>query len=241
MLSSSIAQASALVLAALPAVQAQALLSWEMADVPESGLSDISFPMSMAGAPHDEGFYFAMQYNFVGQEHVGYTGLQPRPDENGSSIIHAVFSSFIDGTTSDDENCNEGADGGPGYSCAAEIPAPYEAQYELKISNTEGTTWTGTLVHSDTGKESHIGTYTLPEGSGGITDGQMGFVERYLGTDTCADMPFTSIVFGSPTTDTEGAGEGSLGDAYESGDCEGQIDFQKEVTEDTTKITCGFK
>lgn len=239
--SSSLVQASALILAVLPAANAQAYISWEMSEVPESGLEDISFPMSIANAPHEEGFYFAHQFNFVDQEDVGYTGLQPREDSNESSIIHAVFSSFIEGTTSDDENCSEGADGGPGVSCAADIPAPYDAQYELRITNDEGTTWTGTLVDSDSGDESHIGTYTIPEGSGGITDGQMGFVERYVGTDNCAEVPFTSVTFGSPTSNTEGAGDGSLGDAYEGGDCQGQIDFQKKVTNDTTEISVGFK
>lgn len=243
--SSHFLSAASALLPLLPAAQAQAYTSWEVADVPSSGLKDISFPMSIANAPHVTGFYFAQQFNFVGQDDVGYTGLQPREDSDSSSIIHAVFSSFIAGTTSDDDNCSDGADGGAGVSCAADIPATYDGTYQLKISNTEGTTWTGTLVHPNSGNESHIGTYTIPSGSGGITGSQAGFVEYYPWNSPdphqCSDLPHTSIVFGSPTTSTEGAGDGRLGEGYEGGDCVGKVNFKTEQTSDTVKITVGFQ
>lgn len=181
------------------------------------------------------------QFNVVDQEHVGYTGLQPREDSNDSSITHAVFSNFILGTTSDNENCSDGAGDEPGISCVVDIPAPYDAQYELKISNDEGTTWTGTLVNSDSGEEFHIATYTISEGSGGITKAQMGFVERYLGKDTCAQLPFTWVMFGSPTTTTVGAGNGSLGDAYDAGGGVGESNFHKKGSDDTTEISTGVR
>ncbi|KAK2766976.1 hypothetical protein FQN54_006293 [Arachnomyces sp. PD_36] len=244
-ISSPFLEVAAVLLSLLPVTQAQAYTSWKVADVPSSGLKDISFPMSIANAPHVAGFYFAQQFSFVGQNGVGYTGLQPRKDSDSSSIIHAVFSSFIAGTTSDDDNCSDGADGGAGVSCAADIPATYDGTYQLKISNTEGTTWTGTLVHTDSGNESHIGTYTIPSGSGGITGSQIGFVEYYPWNSPkphkCSKLPYTSIVFGSPKTSTEGAGEGSLGGAFEAGDCIGKVGFQTERTSDTVKITVGFQ
>lgn len=200
--------------------------------------------MSITNAPHVEGFYFAQQFNFVNEDDVGYTGLQPRGDNGSSSVIHAVFSSFVAGATSDDDNCSDGADGGEGVSCAADIPAPYDGTYQLQITNTEGTTWTGTLV-SESGEEYHIGTYTIPEGSGGIASSQVGFVEYYPWNaepdHECSDLPYTSIVFGAPTTTTEGAGAGSLGEGYEGGDCVGQVNFSTTNTTDTVTIDVGFE
>ncbi|KAI9236265.1 MAG: hypothetical protein BYD32DRAFT_462679 [Podila humilis] len=61
------------------------------------------------------------QFNFKNVSRVGYTGLQSRSDSNGTSIVHAAFSSFQNGTTSAHRNYHNGADSGPGVSCAVDI------------------------------------------------------------------------------------------------------------------------
>jgi hypothetical protein len=121
-------------------------ITWSVTNVPSSGLTDITFPFSIANSPHKTGYYFAQQFNFNGQSDVGYTGLQPRPDSNGKPVIHAAFSSFINGTTTTDSNCRPGADGGPGVSCSVEFSAPYKDAYQLVVRNTQGTKWDGAVV-----------------------------------------------------------------------------------------------
>lgn len=127
-------------------------ISWSVSNVSPAGLKDITFPISMPNAPHISGYYFAQQFNFIGQDDVGYTGLQPREDSGSSSVVHAVFSSFINGTTSSDSNCSNGADGGAGVSCAVDVDSTYADGYLLQIENTGGTSWTGTLIDSVTQK-----------------------------------------------------------------------------------------
>ena len=216
-------------------------ISWNVPNVPQDGLTDITFPIFMANAPHSTGYYFAQQFNFIGQADVGYAGLQPRPDDsNGNPIIHAVFSSFIDGSTTTDSNCSDGADGGPGVSCSVEFPALYSNGFELVIRNTEGSTWTGTAVDIN-GNEVHIGSYTLPAGTKGIVGHQGGFVEYSpwnSGTHTCPSLPHTSVVFGVPTTSTNGAG--SLSSAYEYGDCVGQVAYESHSTPQGVEVSVGF-
>lgn len=151
---------------------AQAVWGWSIENVPEAGITDITFPMGVSGSAHEQHYYYANQFSFVNQEHVGYTGLQPQGDaEDGSSQIRGVFSSFIDGTTTSDELCSEGADGGPGVSCGFVFKGDYESVYNIVIKNTADTTWTGTAVDTASGNEHHLGTWTLPSGSGGITSG----------------------------------------------------------------------
>jgi hypothetical protein len=220
-------------------------ISWSVTNVPVSGLTDITFPFFIANSPHKTGYYFAQQFNFNGQSDVGYTGLQPRPDSGGTPVIHAVFSSFINGTTTTDSNCSPGADGGPGVSCAVEFSAPYANAYQLVVRNTAGTTWDGTVVHRSTGKSVHIGSWTLPSGTGGIQGSQVGFIEYYLWNDgqnhPCSSLPFTPMAFGVPTTTIRGA-TGSLGDAYEYGDCVGQVAFKSHRTSDQgVEVSVGFK
>lgn len=233
------------ILTLLPALtEALVGLDWSVKGAPSDGLKDITFPMTIADAPHKEGFYYAQQFGFHGINDIGYTGLQPRPDsDSGASIIHAVFSSFVPGSTSSDDNCSDGADGGEGVSCAVEIPAPYYRVYNLVVKNTHGTTWTGSLVDAQDGNSTHIGEYTLPDGAGGIKDSQVGFVEYYpwngQPSHTCDSLPATKGGFGNPSSSAKGV-EGTVGKPYEYGDCEGKAGFKVQQVQSGYMVSVGF-
>ncbi|KAJ5198926.1 Protein of unknown function DUF3472 [Penicillium cf. griseofulvum] len=218
-------------------------IGWSVEKVPEEGLKEIFFPMDVSGAPQESGFYFAQQFGFVNQDNVGYTGLQPRQNVNGLPVIHGVFSSFNAGTTSDDPNCSEGADGGPGVSCAVEIVSPYEHQYQLHIKNTEGTKWVGTLVDVVKGNSTQIGSYTLPAGSKGLQSSQLGFVELYKWNDekkdhVCSDVPKQGVIFGAPISKGY---SGALSEPYEYGDCVGKSQFETHSHSDGSySVTVGW-
>ncbi|GAD96495.1 hypothetical protein NFIA_092810 [Paecilomyces variotii No. 5] len=220
-------------------------ISWNVSNTPSSGLTDISFPISMPDAPHESGFYFAQQYSF-GSSAMGYTGLQPRPDSDGQSIIHAVFSSFTKGSTTDDSNCSPGADGGDGVSCAVDVASSYVDSYVLSVAKAGDTSWNGTLIDTTTGVSTHIGSYSLPAGTANIQSSQVGFVEYYPwnsdASHSCAALPYTAVTFGTPYTKTPGAGDGALSDAYEYGDCVGKVDFQNHrPTPNEVKTSVGFE
>ncbi|PKX99631.1 uncharacterized protein P174DRAFT_438080 [Aspergillus novofumigatus IBT 16806] len=200
--------------------------------------------ISMATAPHETGYYFAQQLVFNGLSDVGYTGLQPRPDVPGSSIVHAVFSSFVPGTTSTDPDCHDGADGGACVSCAVEIPAPYAPLYNLMVKNTGGTTSTATLVDSASGKSTHVGSYTLPSGAGGIKSSQVGFIEYYpwnaMPSHLRSSLLYANVTFGAPTTSTPGPGSGQVHNPYEYGDCVGKVNFDVRTTDQGYHVSVGF-
>ncbi|KAI1290457.1 hypothetical protein EDD11_009348 [Mortierella claussenii] len=211
---------------------------WKFQNAPSDGLSDVTFPFNIANAPHKSGFYFAQQFNFNGVAQLGYTGLQPRPDANGNSVVHADFSSFQDGTTSNHPNCHSGADGGPGVSCAVDINGDYSHTYNLVVENIGGTTWRGTLVDIVAGSSTVVGEWTLPSGAGKIVNGQVGFVEYYIWnsqpTNTCASLPFTEATFYDPTSKTSGASGGQITSVYEHGDCVGKAGYR------ATKVSGGY-
>jgi hypothetical protein len=217
-------------------------IPWTVTKVPASGLTDITFPFSIAHSPHKSGYYFAQQFSFHGQTKFAYCGFQPRPDNsNGNPVIHAVFSSFIDGTTTSDSNCSPGADGGPGVSCYVEFSGPYRDAYEITITKTSATTWDGEVVDTTTGSTvAHIGSWTLPGGTGGIQGYQSGFVEYYLWKN--CSLPHTAITFGVPITSSSGpGGTGSLGDAQHSGSCVGLVPYESHKNGDgSVEISAGF-
>jgi hypothetical protein len=217
---------------------------WKFDSVPSAGLSDVTFPFNMAKAPHKSGFYFAQQFNFKNVAEVGYTGLQPREDKNGASIIHAAFSSFQGGTTTKHPNCRAGADNGPGVSCAVDINGNYNHTYNLVVKNTGGTTWRGTLVDTVTRKATVVGEWTLPSGAGKIVNGQVGFVEYYpwngQPSHTCKSLPITEAKFYNPTSKTAGASGGRITSVYEYGDCVGKAGYSLTKMTKGYDIKCGF-
>ncbi|KAJ7660187.1 hypothetical protein DFH06DRAFT_1089519 [Mycena polygramma] len=232
----------------LPLTNALIGTMWEMSNVPESGLTDITFPITIIEADRMRGYYFAQQFSFVNSD-MGYTGLQPRPDAaDGTPVMHAAFSSFIAGTTSDDPNCSDGADGGAGVSCAVDWPGVYGRTYNLEVATmgTWSTLWVGTAVDTETGERIHIGSYTLPAGTGGIEGSQEGFVEWFPWNveepaDHCALLPYQQTVFGHPITTLEGS-VGTQSVAFEYGDCLGGVAFGSQASNVVGVEThCGFR
>ncbi|KAB8271154.1 hypothetical protein BDV30DRAFT_228360 [Aspergillus minisclerotigenes] len=193
-----------------------------MPHVPPRGLRDTTFPISMKDAIHEEGWYFAQDFQFIGTSGVGYTGLQPRPDVGSETFIHAVFSSFVNGSISQDTNCHDSADDGPGVSCAVDCPA---------------TTQTCITSERTSGRIHYQPAHLVSKGP------KVGFVEWWPFNNglpaTCDTLSQTSVVFGVPTTSTEGAGPGALKNAYEVYDCAGKQDFKSQRLSDGVEVKVG--
>ncbi|MFF3645247.1 hypothetical protein [Streptomyces sp. NPDC002564] len=216
-------------------------IGWSVPGTPTAGLRDLTFPLTVNKATaHKEGIYFAQQFGFTGAADVGYTGLQPRPDSGGSERLSARFSTFVAGATTTDPLCRPGADGGPGVTCAVDFDGVYGHRYDLKVKRTGTDTWTGTARDTVTGKETRLGSYTLPAGSGNLRGSQGGFVEYYLGIPSCAEMPRADAVFGGPTSTDAGGLDGTAKANYEYSDCVGESNYKAETAGSGTRVTRGF-
>ncbi|OEV05604.1 hypothetical protein AN216_02815 [Streptomyces oceani] len=214
-------------------------IGWSIDGVPESGLTNITFPITVNKATaHQDGIYFAQQYNFANA--MGYTGLQPRENSGGSERLSARFSTFTAGASTSDPLCHEGADGGPGVTCAVDFDAVYGHTYDVTVERSGTNTWTGTATDTVSGESTHLGTYTLPEGSGNLQGSQGGFVEYYLGIPSCAEMPRSDVVFGGPTSTDAGGLSGASRANYEYSDCVGEANYQAERNGRGTHVTRGF-
>ncbi|KAJ7817761.1 hypothetical protein B0H14DRAFT_2841616 [Mycena olivaceomarginata] len=201
------------VISLLPTAKALVGSSWTVTNVPSTGLTDITFPLTIVEADHISGYYFAQQFGFVNLADVGYTGLQPRPDQNGKPVLHGVFSSFVAGSTTTDSNCAAGADGGPGVSCSFEWNGVYGRTYDLEVKNNGSSLWVGTAIDTNGGEPANH----------------------------CAKLPYQETVFGHPyTTHLGSVGTQSL--AYEYGDCVGQVAFRtEELLIGGVENNCGFR
>ncbi|KAF7342297.1 Beta-glucan synthesis-associated [Mycena venus] len=220
----------------LPPVKALVGSSWSITNVPCAGLTEITFPF-------DHRYYFMPQSAFVNSD-VGYTNLQPRPDESGIPVLYGVFgSSFINGSTTTDENCFAGADGGPGVSCSVEWNGVYRRTYDLEVKYNGSSLWIG-MADTVAGARVHIGSYTVPAEAGSIRDSQEGFVEWYpwnfdVPPNHCARLPYQKIIFGTLRSTHEGE-VGTQGLAFEYGTV-GEVGFQTQQVDGGVDNECGFR
>ncbi|KAF9966992.1 hypothetical protein BGZ70_000458, partial [Mortierella alpina] len=148
------------------------------------------------------------------------------------------------GAKSNHPNCYDGADGGPGVSCAVDIKGDYLNKYSLVIKNVGGTTWRGTLVDDYTRRSTVVGQWTLPAGAGKIVNGQVGFVEYYKWNDgkphACNTLPFTEATFYNPLSKTRGASGGKITKVYEYGNCVGKVRYSTKNLSHGYDIKVGF-
>lgn len=232
------------VFASFPGAQSMAYLDWNVASVTGSSIQSITFPMSMAGAPHEDGFYFAQQYNFNSRTSSGYIGLQPRPDNTTGPVVHGVFSAWTSKCITDDPNCHCGADYADGVSCKVDINGNYSHLYHLRVENIGGSKWKGTLIDSTTGVETRIGSYTLPADATSLQPSQGGFLEYYHWNDgksyhDCRKLPYTEVFYGNPFTL---AGTGAVGNASEQQNaCDGNRNFKATPSKGGLTISVGYK
>lgn len=221
------------------ACQAMTSFHWSFESPPTDGAAKITFPITVVSAAHNQQWYFADQYGFTNGA-MGYCGVQPQEDKDGQSQMRAVFSSFTEGTTTDDENCSDGADGGPGVSCGFVFDHDYSQTLDIVVENVGADKWSGTAINAETGEETHIGSWTLPTDSGNIDlNGHAGFVERYLHNEQpCSEIPHIEVHFANPVA--ENAGSSSIGSMKEYDFCKGEKNWAATEADDGWTISMGF-
>ena len=220
-------------------------VTWKMKGIDETKrFSNLTFPFTVnSDTLRKSGTYFAQQFYFEGVSDLGYLGLQPREDKNNNTYIRGVFSSFIDGTTSTDKNCSDGADGGAGVSCGFEFPATYGDEYMFKVSKLENNKWSGDVTHRKSGQVIHIGSWTLPDNAGDLVPSGEGFVEYYAFYEPgypqfvvpeCDQLAKIDVVFGPVQSTDFGGVVGDISNPYEynSKECVGtKSGFEMELKE----------
>ncbi|KAG6175192.1 hypothetical protein E4U27_006282 [Claviceps purpurea] len=221
--------------------------SWQFSGKPKGGLRDITFPFRMEGATHKEGYFFAQQFSFQGLHSESVCGLKTQANRSNGlgsrSVVRAVFSTYQPGATTEDNQCHDGVDGGPGVTCTVDFYGDYVAIYNIVIENVGGTTWKATAINTSTGKDAHIGTWTLPSSAGGITSKQYGFIEYTpwnSGRHLCDNLPRTAATMYNPSSRTPGAGTGILNPPYEYLDCVKIMGFSTQKVPNGYHVQCGF-
>lgn len=202
-------------------------------------VSQLKLPMTFHSAPNASGIYFAY-YTTLESGSRPYAGFQPKPlGDDGKPRLQAVFSSFHAEATTADTNCQYGADGGPGVSCAVQFAYKYNTTYTIILQRASASATTqlmiGDVFNNSTGSMvAHIGSFRLPIAVGRFKPSDQGFLEPYQ-TAGCEQQ--VELTYGLVTGIEEGTkytGSPPTVTDPESGSC---LSTSSKVTEDGTQVT----
>ncbi|RCI14859.1 hypothetical protein L249_6724 [Ophiocordyceps polyrhachis-furcata BCC 54312] len=205
----------------------------EFADAPQ-GLRDVVFSYDLSEADFEYSWQYGAAFWFGNaREDVAYIAIQPYPN-----YIRASFYFFTPGTTTRfprdlDESgnwkpgCIMSADGVAGVSCHNFLDrSDHGGLFNLSVTNTGPSTWSGKFIDTLTGKELPIGEWTLPH-SRGIKPGVDYFLEALRGTQqpSCAGIPGTVTTLVRPYCSSSGE-SASLKEPYAIGACKKNVHFE---------------
>jgi hypothetical protein len=174
-------------------------VGWLFNGAPADGLDAVRATISPRAYfnPGKNFIYWAFDSVFVHGE-TYYAGLQP----NGEFGKTALFSVFGPETSSKSKACKVGADYGAGTSCHIHYDWQLEHSYQFTVAlvGTAGrtTTWEGAVVDVATGVRTVIGDITVGVSRGYLAPWALTFVEYFRHIDSCAEEPFSEVLFFRP-------------------------------------------
>lgn len=164
--------------------------------------------------------FFAMLWNWEGQNFGGYAGLQTNGVRfDGSRGDTAIFSLW-NAVTSRGPGCGTFGGEGTGHSCRLAYPLVAGRTYRLRVWKLEsdpwGQWWGAWVLDESTGIERHIGDIMGPWGSGAIMP-PSNFSEYFGGDVGCDHVPLSIVRWHPPRGDQQAPGAYRATGTYNAG------------------------
>lgn len=232
-------------------------LDWKARNYPEDGFTSITFPITVEEQdPCERGWYFAYQFHFIRDDgdryegNRGYTGVQPRPNSDGSGFhAYCPFSRWgtqQPGDIVDTDGCHSGADGSSGVTCNDRIAIPdfqYGREYLCTVETDavhggEMGLWRGFVTDSVTLEQRQLGAWWAPQGqrTKGLRPWESAFTEFFLDPE-CHEIPYARIRYGVPYSITAPDAQFTLGTSVREGEwCRGKQNFSSYLDTDGTRV-----
>ncbi|KAJ7607750.1 hypothetical protein FB45DRAFT_1067772 [Roridomyces roridus] len=207
--------------------------------IPPEGLSSIGFPIIIHDAVEGYSIGQAVQFGHI-TTNQGTLALQPYQNSAGSTLVRAVYSSYVPGTTTSDKaRCrNPGTPDGPVIVCTWSVPAIYNTPYYLRIWHTGDSTWSVSVNNACLQLPIPLGTFALPDDAGLIQASDYGFVEYLPWTSVeqpdCSTLPYQRSTFWIPAESTV------WGFPEQTGACAGEINASVGRLGTTLEVRSGF-
>jgi hypothetical protein len=169
----------------------------------------------------DATYFWAHQFRLIGGE-GGYIGLQTKGNRADGSLGKMAIFSIWDAEEAEGPGTIRFGGEGEGWSCR--IPYQWQAgrAYGLRVFTPGGGWWGAKVRDEATGVVSELGGIRVPGHWRNLDSWSIMWTEYYgPPLNSCSDLPYSSVVFGTPTAnhgEVKPAGSHShLGD----GTCDG--------------------
>ncbi len=147
----------------------------------------------------DATYFWAHQFRLIGGE-GGYIGLQTKGNRADGSLGKLAIFSIWDAEEADGPGTVRFGGEGVGWSCR--IPYQWEAgrAYGLKVFTPGGGWWGAKVRDEATGVVSELGGIRVPRHWRRLDTWSIMWTEYYgPPLNSCRDLAYTSVVFGTPT------------------------------------------
>lgn len=213
-----------------PAVPRGTYTNWTWPDPPAVAGGDRGRPGGFSRFSHtvrpqvDPGehttYFWSHQFGLAGGE-GGYLGLQTRGNRvDGSAGRMAIFSIW-GAEAGDGPGAMRFSGEGSGWSCRMPYRWAAGHLYVLTVADAGGGWWEATVRDEEGGPEESIGRIRVPAHWGGLGTWSSMWTEYYGGAITrCRDLPYSDVVFGTPTADPGGVSPRGRENRLGTGTCD---------------------
>jgi hypothetical protein len=144
-------------------------------------------------------YLWAHQFRMIGGE-GGYIGLQTAGDRADGSVGKMAVLTIRDAEQAEGAGVVRLGGEGGGWSCRIPFQWQPGQAYAMKVFTPGGGWWGAKVRDETTGQISELGGIRVPEHWRNLDSWSMMLTE-YLGAPlaSCGDLPYSSVVFGTPT------------------------------------------
>jgi hypothetical protein len=149
----------------------------------------------------DATYFWAHQFRLIGGE-GGYIGLQTKGNRADGSLGKMAIFSIWDAVEAEGPGTTRFGGEGTGWSCR--IPYQWQAgrAYGLRVYTPGGGWWAGLIRDEATGEVHELGGIRVPGHWRNLDSWSVMWTEWYGGPlGSCNDLPYSSVVFGTPTAE----------------------------------------
>jgi hypothetical protein len=146
----------------------------------------------------DTTYFWAHQFRIIGGE-GGYLGLQTKGNLADGTLTKIAIFSLWNAVGAEGPSVMPFGNEGSGWSARIAYPWVAGQPYRLQVFSV-GDSWWAASVTDVTGDEREIGAIRVPEQWRQLDTWSVMWTEYYGGPlSRCADMPYSSVIFGTPT------------------------------------------
>lgn len=215
----------------------------------QTGYYNLDMFLTIDVEPKGKSHYFWATQFFFHNGNGGYMGLQTGANMGGTEMKIAIFSIWdaLDAKKGSVEGAEAGTFGGEGVGYQCKIPFDWkeDTQYRLRLFEVADARypdqpewWGAWVMDMETMDETQIGQIKVPADWGWMKGSSDFFVEYYLSTPSCEEIPHQKATLHSPTRENGQVRPTAITKAETYGTCARSASVHANLSDPSSDVKC---